>query len=171
MRLLISFLLFFSLVIGYSQGLSDSIVIDNHESPRIGCFEDLGRMKGRAIINSQEEYENLIVNNREPLNNRITAEACGGYQFPIIDFSKKTLIYYYTGAGGCQNPKIEKKLIYFPNQKKYIFRSIVTQYGACRMLTPDNDPFWLVDKLKPDEVVLFEVRFIYADEIRIEEKE
>ena len=100
---------------------------------------------GNFVIKNQAEYEAL-------LNIRSSHPDCGNYQLPPIDFNQYTLLGVDAGAGGCEFPKLEHKIIKTDNV--YTFNYTVREQWICKV--GFRFSIWcLIPKMDEESIVKF----------------
>lgn len=87
---------------------------------------------GQAVIESKEDLQNLLNNNRSP------HPACNSYQLPEIDFNKYLLVGIYKIVGGCKPPNYST--IVLNKQGVLKFYIDITRQGSCKR--GDFVKFW-----------------------------
>ncbi len=110
-------------------------------------------------INSEADFnEQVTLGN--PFTDQLViayngAEACKDYQFPMPDFSTKTILGKATEASGCD--RVVTKNVYVDSTaKKYTYEVSILEIGMCIPLILNNN--WIiVDKITDDYTVEFKV--------------
>lgn len=141
------------LIIGFHfNSLSQEII--ETEEVEIGCLI-LGRgVSGEKIFTNNSDYQSL-------LEHRSPHSDCVGYQLPIIDFKKHTLLSYVGGAGGCDTPEVSCEV---ERESEQINVNIqITEFGYCLPLHPVKIQV-LIPRIESNSEVEFHV------ETKIKEK-
>lgn len=114
----------------------------------IGC-RVLGG-KNEYVIKNETEYHAFLQSKQSSLLK------CTGNEWPVIDFTKFTLLGITVGVAGCKEPLSEHTVYYQSKQSFYVFELIVTQQGFCKML--NNVDIWcLIPQITENATVEFKV--------------
>lgn len=121
-------ILFVTLFISALLTNAQSVVIsDTLEIHGMTCLVRKGT--NFIVLNSNEEYQRYYTE-------FVHIPECSEmyYKSPPVDFSKRTLLIYYTSASGCAYPNINVNWIYNEQNKQYLFDIVIKQNSLCRPL-------------------------------------
>lgn len=151
-RTLVQGLIFICLLANFENGYSQSeneIMIE-FEEISIGCLYS-GKLDSSYLIEDEAGYDRL----KEA---RIMEHGCEFYSFPKVDFSKYVIIGYPSGAGGCEEPTVERCISMDTTLNKITHSLKIIQHGLCRRGWPV--PSFVLIK-KPETTVEYSFKYEY----------
>ena len=105
------------------------------------------------VVRTQAEYQRLIDTSPDLHPNPFLP--CIEYEFPVIDFSQKTLLGKSFTGGGCSS-EVKKKVLRNDKGREVIYSINVSFKGTCEMGISHNN-FILVPKIPEGYIVKFEI--------------